>query len=653
VPPLPASPPRPEVPAGGPETARPDTASEAPLVGIWSWHVPSNEVTLSAHTYRIYGLDPDTFGGSFESCLKVIHPDDLETVQAVTLRALSEKRGFPVEFRVIGADGEERLVRADADVFLDAAGEVERMAGMVQDITHQRATDIRQRRLATAVEQVAEAVLITDPTGVIQFVNGAFERTTGYASDEVLGQRPEFLQHPTQGLSDREELRATLLAGQVWAGRLRGQRRDGSSFLVDATVSPVHDDRGAIVNYVAVQRDVTREVALEEQLQHFQKMEAVAMLAGGIAHDFNNLLISIIGHSDLLLLKSEHEPDLHRHAASIRNAGERARDLTSQLLAFGRKQVLQPQRLDLNGVLRDMRSLLLRVLDDDVALELRCAEEDAFIEADPGQTEQVILNLATNAREAMPAGGRVEISLSIEDLDAEAGELLGSPAPGRHVKLRVQDTGLGMSDEVRARIFEPFFTTKGMSLGTGLGLATVYSIVRQNGGGIRVQSEPGAGTLFEVCFPLHVERASASSPQAPRTYGISGTETILVAEDEPLVASIVKSTLRAHGFVVLFGENGERALEVAQNHDGPIQLLFTDVVMPKMDGVELAKALRALRPETQVLYSSGYSKSALSARGAAVDDADLLQKPYTPATLVGRIREKLDTPTNGQSLTGS
>ena len=312
----------------------------------------------------------------------------------------------------------------------------------------------------------------------------------------------------------------------------------------------------------------------------------------------------------------------------------------------------------MNEVLRDLESLLLRVIGDDVELSITPSATDPVIHADPGQIEQVVLNLATNAREAMPAGGRVQVSLDVQTLGPEACELLGSPEPGRHVMLRVTDSGLGMDDETRERIFEPFFTTKGIRLGTGLGLATVYGIVRQSGGGIRVQSELGSGTTFEICLPLE-EQAEASAPEPMSVpTGMPSKATILVAEDEPLVASIVKSTLRAHGFTVLFGENGERALEVAAAHDGPIDLLFTDVVMPKMDGVELARRMQETYPGTRVLYSSGYTNSALLKRGALIEGVDLLQKPYTPATLVERIREKLEEgrtqPEQGeQSLTGS
>ena len=640
-----------ESPPPPPPRSRPEEGS-AP-VGIWSWHVPTDQVTLSGETYRIYGLDPQSFGGAFSDCLAIIHPDDRAHVQTVSMQALQEKRGVPIEFRVVRPDGTQRLVRAEADVFLDAHGEVERMAGMVQDITTARAMEIRQRRLVAAVEQVAEAILITDPTGVIQYVNDAFEKTTGYGREHAVGRRPDFLRHPSCREEDVAEMLTTLGGGDAWAGRLRGQRSDGTSFLFDATISPVEDDEGALINFVAVQRDVTREAALTEQLQHFQKMEAVGMLAGGIAHDFNNLLIAIIGHSDLLLLKTEGDADLQRHAGAIRKAGERARTLTSQLLAFGRKQVLQPLHLDLNEVLREQEGLLRRVIEDDIELEILRMEGRPIIHADPGQIEQVLLNLVTNAQEAMPGGGTITLRVAVESLGQEACELLGAAEPGRHVVLRVEDTGLGMDADTRERIFEPFFTTKGMRLGTGLGLATVYGIVRQSGGGIRVSSTPGQGSTFEVCFPLDEGSVQPTTEGPARSTGFAGSATILVAEDEPLVASIVKSTLRANGFTVLFGEDGERALEVAAAHDGPIDLLFTDVVMPRMDGVALAAELGKQRPGTPVLFSSGYTNSALMQRGALIEGVDLLQKPYTPTVLIERVREKLDSDARTQSLTGS
>jgi len=630
-----------------------DRTQDAANVGVWSWQIALDQVTFSTQCFRIFGMDPETFGGSFAECMQAIHPDDLSQVEAITERALTEKRSFPTEFRILRSSGEARLVRANADVFLDRDGEVERMVGIVQDITEQRDVEEKQRRLSAAMEQVDEAVLITDAKGIVSYVNAAFERLTGYAGEEALGSSTAMLRDRDGGASAFAEMRSTLARGDFWAGRLNGRRKDGTSFLTDTTVSPVQDAHGSIVSYVAVQRDVTRDVALEEQLRNVQKMEAVGMLAGGIAHDFNNLLIAIIGHSDLLLMKSEDEPEVHRHATEIRKAGERARALTSQLLAFGRKQVMRPRALDLGEVLSDVESLVQRVIGEDVELVLERADTTAMVMADPGQMEQVILNLVTNAREAMPAGGTLNLRLSVEDLDAEACTLFGTRDAGRHVLLTVRDTGLGMSEETRARIFEPFFTTKGVRLGTGLGLATVYGIVHQNGGGIRVRSEVGAGTTFEICLPFSHEEAATReyTPTAPP--GTVGHETILVAEDEPLVASIVKSTLRAHGYTVLYAENGEQALDVAAAHEGSIDLLFTDVVMPKMGGVTLAEKLKAQRPGLRVLYSSGYTDSALTRRGALIEGVELLQKPYAPAALVERVRRTLDDGRPGTSLTGT
>ena len=622
------------------------------LVGIWSWHVASNRVQLSKETYRIYGIDPATFSGAFEDCLQSVHPDDLERIQRVTERALMEKRGFPVEFRVLRPNGDERLVRADADVFLDATGEVERMAGMLQDITDEQIEVARRLRLSAAIEQVPEAMLITDPQGVVLYANAAFERSTGYSRDEAIGNHARFLHEGALEEAAFEEMRVALDEGRLWAGRLHGRRKDGRTFLLDTTVSPIHDNEGRVVNFVAVQRDVTHDVALEEQLRNVHKMEAIAMLAGGIAHDFNNVLIAIIGHSDLIMMKVTSDSEVHRHAKEVRKAGERARILTAQLLAFSRKQVLQPRVLDLNDVLDDVESLMLRVVGEDIHLRIQRWDGPASIDADAGQMEQVIINLATNACEAMPSGGSLRIGLTIEDLGPEAAEPFGSPEPGRYVVLKVADTGIGMDEQTRRRMFEPFFTTKDAGLGTGLGLATVHGVVHQSGGGISVKSGVGAGTTFKVCLPLSKQAVAPEKPLLNRRAGATKRKTILVVEDEPLVATIVRNTLRAQGYAVLYAENGVKALELASAHDGPIDLLFTDVVMPRMGGLTLSERLLEVRPNTRVLFSSGYADSALRERGTSMDGIDLLQKPYTPDILVERIRNALDDELLKSRLTG-
>ncbi len=620
-----------------------DQAQGVAEIGVWTWDIATGEVTLSDHAFRLYQIDRDSFQGTLEESLRVIHPDDLETARQATERALREKTGYEIRFRTCLPDGQTRLIQCHAQTILGDDGEPERVVGMIQDITASQVAEDAQRRLSTAIEQVADAVMITDAEGVIRYVNPSLEQVTGHHRAELLGRDRRLLRHPEQDADAYAAIAVTVNRGRVWSGRVRVRRRDGSAVLMDTTVSPVQDAMtGAIRHHVAVQRDVTREAAVEEQLRQVQKMEAVGMLAGGIAHDFNNLLIAIIGHSDLLLMRHGDNPDVSKHVEEISKAGERARALTGQLLAFSRKQVLRPRALDLGKVLTELAGLLRRVIGEDIELIVEEQSEPRIVEADPSQMEQVVINLATNARDAMPAGGVLELSLEHTTLARRDAEALDGLEPGPYAVLTVKDNGLGMDEETRARIFEPFYTTKGVGQGTGLGLSTAYGIVRQSGGTIDVESEVGGGTLFRVYLPAVPDMMPEEEAEPARPAAAEGSEVVLVVEDDDSVARIVRSTLSAHGYEVLYAENGRHALEVADEHGSRVDLLFTDVVMPEMGGVQLAAELTSRHPELKVLYCSGYTDSALMQRGALVRGVDLLQKPFSPADLVHRVRATLD-----------
>jgi signal transduction histidine kinase len=381
----------------------------------------------------------------------------------------------------------------------------------------------------------------------------------------------------------------------------------------------------------------------EEQLRQAQKMEAVGMLAGGVAHDFNNLLSAIIGFSELVLMRMSPEDPLRQYIEEVARAGDRAAALTGQLLTFARRQVLRPESLDVNLVLSDLEQLLRRVIGEDVDLAILLSTQPVRVKADRGQIEQVIINLVVNARDAMPQGGQLTIETQRVDLDTEyARDHLGV-RPGAHVLLAVSDTGIGMDAATRARIFEPFFTTKEVGKGTGLGLSTAYGIVKQSEGDIWVYSEPGHGTTFKIYLPRNEEVGEA--PVRPRAMGDQphGTETVLVVEDEPSVRALVRGVLQATGYTVLEASRGEEALEVMQQHHGPIDLLLTDVVMPGMSGPELAARRGQHHPEAKVLYMSGYTGDVAVRHGVLGQSSAYLQKPITPTTLSRKVREVLDT----------
>jgi signal transduction histidine kinase len=381
----------------------------------------------------------------------------------------------------------------------------------------------------------------------------------------------------------------------------------------------------------------------EEQLRQAQKMEAVGRLAGGIAHDFNNFLTVITGRSQLLLEGLDSSDPLMRHARVIERTTERAAALTRQLLAFSRKQVVEPRVLDLNTILSGLHPMLRQLIGENIDFATVARAVPGLVRADPGQLEQVLLNLVVNARDAMPNGGRITIETAEVELDEHYARWHVGTEPGPHVLIAVSDTGIGMDAETRSRIFEPFFTTKERGKGTGLGLATVYGIVKQIGGSIWVYSEPGLGTTFKVYLPS-AARAATSGEEPPAPAPPSGHETILVVEDEAEVLDLAREVLRMSGYTVLGAAQPALAIELCRRHAGPIDLLLTDVVMPQMSGRALAGELTGMRPDMRVLYTSGYTDDAIVQHGVLDPDIAFLQKPYSPIGLARKVREVLDAP---------
>jgi len=414
------------------------------------------------------------------------------------------------------------------------------------------------------------------------------------------------------------------------------------------SLAPIRDTNGRVVGASTSARDLSEQRATaealkrtEEQLRQAQKMEAVGRLAGGVAHDFNNLLSVILSYSDLIGSELSSTDPSSRDVAEIRKAALSAADLTRQLLVFSRQQIITPQVLDLNDIVVVMDKMLRRILGEDVDLVTRLARHSTRVLADPSNIEQMIMNLALNARDAMPRGGKLTIETGTVELDERyAAEHLGAK-PGPHVLLAVSDTGTGMQPEIQARIFEPFFTTKAVGKGTGLGLSIVFGIAQRAGGSVWVYSEPGRGTTFKVYLPrseAEVEAGSAS--RVP--IALHGGETILLAEDQEQVRAVAHSILRRHGYHAIVAQNAGEALLLCEAHTGPIHLLLTDVVMPHLSGADLAKRIAVTRPETKVLFMSGYTDDSVVRHGVLEDGVAFLQKPFTPESLARKVREVLD-----------
>jgi PAS domain S-box-containing protein len=497
--------------------------------------------------------------------------------------------------------------------------------------------------LTTAIEQSADSVVITNTEGTIVYVNPAFKQVSGYDRAEIIGQSMRLVKSGKHDKAFYRKLWKTLSSGQVWQGRFVNQKKDGTLYTAETSISPIRSEGGEIISYVSVQRDVTRELQLEEQYQQAQKMQAVGLLAGGIAHDFNNLLTAINGFAEMIQLELSAQDPLQELVNTIRYSGKRAADLIQQLLVFSRKQITEPKIINLNDVVSNTSRLLTRLIEENIEVEIDLMPTLWSVKIDAVQVDQVVVNLAVNARDAMPNGGL--LSLKTENVivdEAYAADHLDL-VPGEYAMLTVRDNGEGMSAEVKAHIFEPFYTTKVEGKGTGLGLATVFGIVKQHSGHIWVDSELEKGTTFKVYLP-RAQGVNTAKPQTRRNNDIlQGTETVLLVEDEEAVRDLASYVLRRQGYTVLEATNGEDALRLTKEHTGVIDLLFTDTVMPKMGGEVLIGHFKTIRPDTKILLTSGYTdKNFLQDSNSAANQVAFIQKPFTAVELTQKVRAVLD-----------
>lgn len=472
-------------------------------------------------------------------------------------------------------------------------------------------------------------------------VNEAAARYYGYSRDEFFAMSVRDIR-PPEDIPALMESFATNTPGVTTAGLRRHRKKDGTVIYVESARRTLKF--GNRLAALVVVNDLTEHQDLEEQLRQLQKLEAIGRLAGGIAHDFNNLLTVILGYSHLLLRQLGNDEPMRADVEEIKKAGERAESLTRQLLAFSRRQVLQPRVLDLNSVVGEISNMLRRLIRENIELETVLEPDLEPVKADRGQIEQVIMNLVVNAGDAMPEGGTLTLETKNVELDGEYVREHTSVIAGRYAMLAISDTGVGMDAKTKAHIFEPFFTTKEQGKGTGLGLSTVYGIVKQSGGNIWAYSEPGRGTTFKVYLPSIEEAGIASKPVTPPTRSVVGSETILLLEDEASVRSLARSVLEENGYTVLETRDGEEALRMGEEHEGPISLMLTDIGLRGMDGKQVAKRVRSIRPEMKILFMSGYTDLAALRRGFLDPDTPYLAKPFTPSTLVRKVREVLDLP---------
>ncbi len=500
------------------------------------------------------------------------------------------------------------------------------------------------QRLVAAVEQIAESLIITDADTKIVYVNPAFETTTGYRRDEVLGNPVGSLYTAAEDADLWQQRWQTVALGQVWQGQITTQTKTGRQVTEDEIITPLRDHTREIVGFVSVRRDITRELDLENQYHQAQKMEAIGRLTGGVAHDFNNVLTAINGFAELMMRRMSPDEWQYSMVVNILKSGQRAAGLVRQLLVFSRKQTANPQVVEVNAVVTDMQKMLQRVIGEHIEITTDLNPRLKCIKSDLTQLEQVIVNLAVNARDAMPDGGKLHIKTINQMITA--GHIhrgLDIPA-GEYVMLSITDDGVGMPASIREHIFEPFFTTKEKGKGTGLGLATVYGIIRQHGGFIFVESEERQGTTFNIYLPAtdDVRVSAALAPTASEAIDLSGTETILVVEDEVSVRELTVRVLRQFGYTVYSAGNGVEGFAVAETHADDLELVLTDVIMPKLNGKLMAQKIRAKNPAIKILFMSGYLSDVLTPAEMKNGQVQLLEKPFTPSELLQFVRRGLD-----------
>ena len=593
---------------------------------------------------KILGYSPEELKKS--SSLDQIHPEDLEGVKAAAAEARRTGIGKNLEYRIRHKDGTWRVLESTSSVIGNAKGEPEKLVIVNRDITERKraseALRLSEISFRSVIENAPYGIYRAHASGKLLLVNPALQKMLGYGSNAELLQVNLASDVYGDPLEHRKSIELFASQKDFTDVEVEWKRKDSTPIRVRCTGRIVNDASQDEAYFEVFAEDVTEKWVLERQLRMAHKMEAVGRLSGGIAHDFNNLLGVIIGYSQVLKRALQAGTPVFEHADEIEKAGQRAAVLTRQLLAFSRQQVLAPAVLNLNSLISEMEKMLPRLIGEDIELAITLDPAIGRVKADQGQIGQVLMNLAVNARDAMPQGGKVVIATANAKMDEAYTRHRPGSKVGDYVMLSVTDTGSGIDSETLAHIFEPFFTTKQQGKGTGLGLATVYGVVKQSGGYIWVDSIVGKGTSFQVFLPRIDEPVSAIEPAAPAPGTFRGAETVLLVEDADALRKLTHTLLEQNGYRVLAAANGAEALQLAQQKPERIDLLLTDVIMPGLNGRALAERFELLQPGIRVLYMSGYTDAAIVDHGVFESGTYLLHKPFSEESLIRKVREVLD-----------
>ncbi len=543
--------------------------------------------------------------------------------------ALKKKDGTPLYCKIWAT-----LVKGPTMNYVD---------GILVDISAQKKALEENTRLARAIEQASEVVIITDIEGTMQYVNPAFERLSGYSRKEAIGENPRILKSGEHDPEYYKALWKTILSGKIWKSQVINKKKDGTLYTEEVEISPIRDEDGNITNFVSVNHDITRELELEGQIRQSQKMEAIGQLAGGVAHDFNNMLQVIAGYTEMTQDILGEDNPARKTLDHVAKASERATALVRQLLAFSRRETLQLKQIDLNDLTSGLLKMIRRIIGEHIDLSFHPGADLQILQADPGQVEQIILNLCVNARDAMPDGGKLTIETENILLSKEYCQIHAEAQEGNYVAINVSDTGKGIPKEIKDRIFEPFFTTKAVGEGTGLGLSTVYAITKRHGGFINLYSEEGMGTVFKIYLPANSDQTSTIEAEKQKQYKeLKGTgETILLAEDDEQVRELAELILEQAGYNIITAIDGENAIEKFEKHVKAIDLVLLDVVMPKKSGRMVHDHIRINHPHLPIVFASGYSHDMLDTGHLPEEGYRLVRKPFDQSGLLTAIQEAM------------